>query len=74
MMLNSALHYSTRTERGSDVGFSSALCLPCTLVQVFQVRSGDSEDFQRCQEKSGSSEVNLELECHPERGEHRGQV
>ena len=74
-MLNGALHYSTGTERGSDVGFSSCTA-PNYLVLVSK--------YFRCvlwtprilevSEWSGSSEVNPEWECSPERGEHRGQV
>ena|SRR5882724_4411635 len=50
-----------------------ALCLPCTLVQVFQVHSGDSKG-SRSVSSGLKFRSNMELECHPERGEHRGQV
>ena len=47
---------------------TSYLCL--SILGAFWELRG----FQRCWERSGSLEVNLELECHPERGEHRGWV
>ena len=58
MLLNGALHYSTRSKRGLDVASAHALCLTTSyFVQVFQVCSGDSKDFWKCQKWSGSSEV-----------------
>ena len=64
LLLNGALHYSTGAKRGLDVGFSS-----CTAPTSYS-----------CPRIPEVSEVvqefrsNLELECHPEREEHRGQV
>src|SRR5882724_8827670 len=73
-LLNGALHYSTGTKRGLDIGFS--LCAVPTLHSCPSI-SGvfwGLQGFWGCQERSGSLEVNLELEHHPERGECRGQV
>jgi len=52
-----------------------ALCLTTSyscpsISDVFWGLQG----FQKCWKWSRSLEVNMELECSPERGEHRGQV
>ena len=54
---NGAQHYSTRTERGSDIGFSS-----CTVPTSYSCLSilgvfWEFQGFQKCQKWSGSSEV-----------------
>jgi len=73
-MLNGALHYSTGTKRGSDIGFSS--CAAPTSYSCLSISGAFQglQGFQRCQERSGSSEVNPELENSPEREEHGDQV
>ena len=73
-MLNSAVHYSLGTERGSDVGFSS--CTVPTSYSCLRISGAFQglQGFQKCQEWSGSLEVNLELKYCPERGECRDQV
>ena len=56
-MLNSALHYSTGAERGSDMGFS--LCAVPTSYFHLSISSAlqGLQGFQKCWERSGSSEV-----------------
>jgi len=53
------VHCTTQLElRGvQTLASAHALCLPHTCVQVFQVHSGDSEDFQRWWKHFGSLEV-----------------
>jgi len=50
-----------------------ALHLPCTLVQVFQVCSRDSEILEVL-EVVQEFRSNPELDCHPERGSIEVQV
>jgi len=74
-MLNGALHYSTGSENSLDVGFSSC-AVPKYLILVskyFGCILGTPRILE-VSERSGSLEVNLELEHCPERGECRGQV
>ena len=72
-MLNGALHYSTRSKRGSDIGFSS--CTALKYLILVSENFGCILGTPRILEVSGEDwefRSNLELEHHPERGEHRG--
>ena len=72
VIVNSALHHLTGAGRGSDIGFSSCTaptsysCL--SISGAFWGLQGIPEVLEVVQE-FGS---NPELECSPERGEHRG--
>ena len=76
MMFFSALHYSTWTREGFWMLASACvLCLTTSYLfpsisDVFRGLQG----FQKCQNLSGSLELNLDLERSPERGECKGQV
>ena len=56
-MLNGTLHYSTRTKRSSDVGFSS--CTAPTLYSCLSISGAfwGLQGFWKCQERSRSSEI-----------------
>jgi len=72
-MLNGVLHYSTGTERSSDVGFSS--CTVPTLYSCLRISGAfwGLQGFWKCWKQSGSSEVIWNWSII-QRGEHRDQV
>src|SRR5882724_5526021 len=69
------VHCTTRPEPGGVWTLASAHALhpPCTLVQVFQVCSGDSEDSRSVRSGPGVRS-DLELKQHPERGVWRSRM
>ena len=75
LLLTKTVHCTTRLDPRGDQTLASAhvLCLPHTLVQVFQVCLGTLR-IPEVSEVVQEFRSNLELEHHSEGREHRGQV